>query len=65
MPMLVHSIAVTLLSLSIIQAHLMYLGENVEAVDSLKNQREYLSKQKIEEFQTKQTSTYYYFFPVN
>ena len=47
-----------------IQAHLMYLGENVEAVDSLKNQREYLSK-KIEEFQTKQTSTYYYFFPVN
>ena len=55
--MLVHSIAVTLLSLSIIQAHLMYLGENVEAVDSLKNHREYLSKQKIEEFQTKQTST--------
>ena len=62
MPTLVDSIAVTLLSLSIIQAHLMYLGENVEAVDSLKNQREYLSKQKIEEFQTKQTSTYYYFF---
>ena len=61
MAMLVHSIHVTLLSLSIIQAHLMYLGENVEAVDSLKNQREYLSK-KIEEFQTKQTSTYYYFF---
>ena len=64
MPTLVDSIAVTLLSLSIIQAHLMYLGENVEAVDSLKNQREYLSK-KIEEFQTKQTSTYYYFFSVN
>ena len=53
MPMLVHSIAVTLLSLSIIQAHLMYLGENVEAVDSLKNQREYLSK--------KVPSTYYCF----
>ena len=65
MPTLVDSIAVTLLSLSIIQAHLMYLGENLEAVDSLKNHREYLSKQKIEEFQTKQTSTYYYFFPVN
>ena len=46
MPTLVDSIAVTLLSLSIIQAHLMYLGENVELVDSLKNQREYLSKKK-------------------
>ena len=44
MPMPVHSIAKTFLSLSNIQAHLMYLGENVEAVDSLKNQREYLSK---------------------
>ena len=46
MPMLVHSIAVTLLSLSNIQAHLMYLGENVEAVDSLRSHREYLQKKK-------------------
>ena len=36
MPMPVHSLAETLLSLSDIQAHLMYLGENIEAVDSLK-----------------------------
>ena len=36
MPMPVHSIAKTFLSLSNIQAHLMYLGKNIEAVDSLK-----------------------------
>ena len=44
MPTLVHSIAVRLLSLSIIQAHLMYLGENIEAVDSLKKTGENIYK---------------------
>ena len=44
MPMPVHSIAETLLSLSNIQAHLMSLGENIEAVDSLKKTGENIYK---------------------
>ena len=60
MPMPVHSIAKTFLSLSNIQAHLMYLGENIEAVDSLKKTGENIY---IEESRTKQTSIT--IFPVN
>ena len=55
MPMPVHSLAETLLSLSDIQAHLMYLGENIEAVDSLKKLERILIKKTIEESQSKQT----------
>jgi hypothetical protein len=44
MAMLVHSIAKTFLSLSNIQAHLMYLGENIEPVDSLKKTGENIYK---------------------
>ena len=43
-PEKVHSIAETLLYLSNIGAHLIYLSEIIEAFDSLKNWREYLSK---------------------
>ena len=43
-PEKVHSIAETLLSLSNIRAHLMSLGEDIEAFDSLKKLDEYLSK---------------------
>ena len=46
MPMPVHSIAKTFLSLSNIQAHLMYLGENIEAVDSLKKTGENIYKKQ-------------------
>jgi hypothetical protein len=38
-----HSIVETSLSLSNIRAHLMSLGEGIEAFDSLKKQDEYLS----------------------
>ena len=55
MPMPVHSLAETLLSLSDIQAHLMYLGENIEAVDSLKKLERILIKKTIEESQSKRT----------
>ena len=64
MPMPVHSVAETLLSLSDIQAHLMYLGENIEAVDSLKKLERILIKKTIEESQSKQTRITN-FFPVN
>ena len=65
MPMPVHSLAETLLSLSDIQAHLMYLGENIEAVDSLKKLERILIKKKtIEESQSKRTRITN-FFPVN
>ena len=64
MPMPVHSLAETLLSLSDIQAHLMYLGENIEAVDSLKKLERILIKKTIEESQSKQTRITI-FFPVN
>ena len=63
MPMPVHSIAKTFLSLSNIQAHLMYLGKNIEAVDSLKKTGENIYKKNIEESRTKQTSIT--IFPVN
>ena len=56
MPMPVHFIAKTFLSLSNIQAHLMYLGENIEAVDSLKKLERIFIKKNIEESQSKQTS---------
>ena len=64
MPMPVHSLAETLLSLSDIQAHLMYLGENIEAVDSLKKLERILIKKTIEESQSKRTRITI-FFPVN
>ena len=64
MPMPVHSVAETLLSLSDIQAHLMYLGENIEAVDSLKKLERILIKKTIEESQSKRTRITN-FFPVN
>ena len=64
MPMPVHSLAETLLSLSDIQAHLMYLGENIEAVDSLKKLERILIKKTIEESQSKRTRITN-FFPVN
>ena len=60
----VHSIAKTFLSLSNIQAHLMYLGENIEAVDSLKKLERILIKKTIEESQSKRTRITN-FFPVN
>ena len=59
MPMPVHSIAKTFLSLSNIQAHLMYLGENIEPVDSLKKTGENIYKKHRRIF--KQTNKYYYF----
>jgi len=59
MPMPVHSIAKTFLSLSNIQAHLMYLGENIEAVDSLKKlERVFIKKHRRI---LNQTNKYYYF----
>ena len=64
MPMPVHSLAETLLSLSDIQAHLMYLGENIEAVDSLKKLERILIKKTIEESQSRRTRITN-FFPVN
>ena len=56
----VHSIAKTFLSLSNIQAHLMYLGENIEAVDSLKKTGENIYKKKHRRI-SNQTNKYYYF----
>ena len=43
-PEKVHSVPETLLPLSNIRAHLMSLGEDIEAFDSLKKLDEYLSK---------------------
>ena len=59
MPMPVHSIAKTFLSLLNIQAHLMYLGENIEAVDSLKKTGENIYKKHRRT--SNQTNKYYYF----
>ena len=54
-PEKVHSIAETLLSLSNIRAHLMSLGENIEAFDSLKKLERIFIKKNIKESQSKQT----------
>ena len=63
-PEKVHSIAETLLSLSNIRAHLMSLGEDTEAFDSLKKLESIFIKKTIEESQSKQTNITK-FFPVN
>ena len=55
-PEKVHSVPETLLPLSNIWAHLMSLGEDIEAFDSLKKLDKYLSKKNIEESQSKQTN---------
>ena len=61
----VHSISETLLSLSKIRAHLVSLGEDIEAFDSLKKlERIFIKKKNIEESQAKQTDITK-FFPVN
>ena len=60
----VHSIAETLLSLSNIRAHLMSLGEDTEAFDSLKKLESIFIKKTIEESQSKQADITK-FFPVN
>ena len=59
-----HSIAETLLSLSNIRAHLMSLGEDTEAFDSLKKLESIFIKKTIEESQSKQADITK-FFPVN
>ena len=63
-PEKVHSIAETLLSLSNIRAHLMSLGEDTEAFDSLKKLESIFIKKTIEESQSKQADITK-FFPVN
>ena len=63
-PEKVHSIAETLLSLSNIKAHLMSLGEDIEAFDSLKKLERIFIKKTIEESQSKQTNITKK-FPVN
>ena len=63
-PEKVHSIAETLLSLSNIKAHLMSLGEDIEAFDSLKKLERIFIKKNIEESQSKQTDITKK-FPVN
>ena len=60
----VHSISETLLSLSNIRAHLVSLGEDIEAFDSLKKLERIFIKKTIEESQAKQTDITK-FFPVN
>ena len=55
-PEKVHSIAESLLSLSNLQAHLMSLGEDTDAFDSLKKLERIFIKKSIEESQSKQTS---------
>ena len=60
----VHSISETLLSLSNIRAHLVSLGEDIEAFDSLKKLERIFIKKTIEESQSKQTDITK-FFPVN
>ncbi len=60
----VHSISETLQSLSNIRAHLMSLGEDIEAFDSLKKLERIFIKKTIEESQSKQTDITN-FFPVN
>ena len=60
----VHSISETLQSLSNIRAHLMSLGEDIEAFDSLKKLERIFIKKTIEESQSKQTDITK-FFPVN
>ena len=63
-PEKVHSIAESLLSLSNLQAHLMSLGEDTDAFDSLKKLERIFIKKSIEESQSKQTNITK-FFPVN
>ena len=63
-PEKVHSIAEKLLSLSNIRAHLMSLGENMEAFDSLKKLEIIFIKKNIEESLSKQTDITK-LFPVN
>ena len=50
-PEKVHSIAESLLSLSNLRAHLMSLGEDTEAFDSLKKLERIFIKNKHESFQ--------------
>ena len=61
---IVHSISETLLSLSNIRAHLVSLGEDIEAFDSLKKLERIFIKKNIEESQAKQTDITKR-FPVN
>ena len=63
-PEKVHSIAESLLSLSNLRAHLMSLGEDTDAFDSLKKLERIFIKKSIEESQSKQTNITK-FFPVN
>ena len=63
-PEKVHSIAESLLSLSNLRAHLMSLGEDTDAFDSLKKLERIYIKKSIEESQSKQTNITK-FFPVN
>ena len=55
-PEKVHSIAESLLSLSNLRAHLMSLGEDTDAFDSLKKLERIFIKKSIEESQSKQTN---------
>ena len=55
-PEKVHSIAETLLSLSNIRAHLMSLGEDIEAFGSLKKLERIFIKKNIEKSQSKQAN---------
>jgi hypothetical protein len=58
-PEKVHSIAEKLLSLSNIRAHLMSLGENMEAFDSLKKLERIFIKKKKHKRISIQTNRYY------
>ena len=60
----VHSISETVLSLSNKRAHLVSLGEDIEAFDSLKKLERIFIKKTIEESQSKPTDITN-FFPVN
>ena len=58
-PEKVHSLAESLLSLSNLRAHLMPLGEDTDAFDSLKKLERIFIKKSIKESQSKQTNTVY------